>query len=346
MKIAPEVSHVSFPRRPATLKDVAQSLGLDISTVSKVLSGGDISVRPETREAIMEAARRLNYRPHAQARTLRTQRTGALGVLLPNIMNPVYASIVRGAVRRADEKGYVMLVADVEDEAASTSTYLKLVGERRIDGVIIAVSAEAELMSAILHHPLPHVFVNRRAKGGRSVTVDDYGAGLLAARTLAEAGHRRLGFIGAPDDLDTAQRRRSGFAAGCAAAGLPGFLDARFPYSRSGGFEALGWLLSQGEPPTAIFASNTLVGMGAVAAAYRRGVIVPDELSILTLEAEETAYATPPLTAIALPLGEMGARAVDELDRALSGEEPQDIVVEQPPELILRQSLAPLPHTS
>ncbi len=329
------------PVRPATLKDIALALKVDTSTVSKVLSGGGISVRPETRQAIMDEARRLNYRPHALARNLRTRRTGALGILLPNLMNPVYASIVRGAVRRAEEVGYVMLVADVDDEAASTSVYLKLVSERRVDGMIIAVSAQSpELIAALDDNPIPHVFVNRRARIGRSVTVDDFAAAYMAAQVLYDAGHRHLAFIGDNDDLDTAQRRRAGFTKFCTEAKLPPFVDLVGPYSRRGGYDGMMRLLDMPDRPTAVFASNLLVGIGSVAAARARKVKVPQELSIITLDGEDAEYTSPPLTAIATALGEMGARAVDEVDAILHGREPQDVVIESPPRLIERASVS------
>ena len=332
--------------RPATLKDIARALKVDVSTVSKVLSGGGISVRPETRQSIIAEASRLNYRPHASARNLRTRRTGAMGILLPNIMNPVYSSIVRGAVRRAEEKGYVMLVADVDDEASSTSVYLKLVSERRVDGLIIAVNARSkEIVSAIEDNPIPHVFVNRRAAIGRSVTVDDRAAGYLAAITLAEAGHRHLAFIGDSDDLDTAQRRRAGFQRGVTELGLPPFLDVVGPYSRKGGYDSTLKLLEAKERPTGVFASNLLVGIGALSALRARKVRVPEDISIISMEAEDALYTSPPLTAIATSLVEMGARAVDEVDAILHGREPQDVVIEDPPRLITRESLGPPPKS-
>jgi LacI family transcriptional regulator len=331
--------------RPATLKDIALALKVDASTVSKVLSGGGISVRPETRQAIMDEARRLNYRPHAMARNLRTRRTGAMGIMLPNLMNPVYAAIVRGAVRRAEQIGYVMLVADVDDEAASTSTYLKLVSERRVDGIIIAVSAQSkEVIAAIKDNPIPHVFVNRRAKIGRSVTVDDFAAAQLAAATLIAAGHTRLAFIGDSNELDTAQRRRAGFMHGCKEAKLPPFLDVVAPYSRRGGYDATMKILDRKRRPTAIFASNLLVGVGSAAAAAHRGVRVPEDISIITLDAEDAEYTVPPLTAIATALDEMGARAVDEVDAILGGRDPKDVVIESPPRLIERASVGPPPR--
>ena len=156
--------------RPATLKDIATAIGVDISTASKVVNGGGISVRPETRKAILDEAARLNYRPHALARNLRTRRTGAIGVLLPDLTNPIYAATIRGAVRRAEALGYVTLVAEAQDDAASASIYGKLVAERRIDGFIIAVAAQKDLIAAIDAQPVPHVFVNRRMVRDRTIT--------------------------------------------------------------------------------------------------------------------------------------------------------------------------------
>jgi LacI family transcriptional regulator len=330
--------------RPATLKDIANAVGVDISTASKIVNGGGISVRPETRQAVLDAAARLNYRPHALARNLRTRRTGALGILLPDFTNPVYAASIRGAVRRADELGYVTLVAETSDDAASASVYSKLVAERRIDGFIIAVAAKSALIEAIDAQPVPHVFINRRASIGRSVTVDDAAAARLAARTLIEAGHTRLGFIGDSDEMDTARRRRAGFLEAARDAGLPPVIDVAGPYSRKGGYDACLRLLRRKKRPTGIFASNLLVGIGALAAARQLGVKVPEEVSMVTLDAEDANYTAPPLTAIAMPLDEMGARAVEELHAMVEGGEPKDVVVDAGVVLIRRASVAPPPE--
>lgn len=329
--------------RPATLKDIANAVGVDISTASKIVNGGGISVRPETREAVLAAAQRLNYRPHALARNLRTRRTGALGILLPDFTNPVYAASIRGAVRRADELGYVTLVAETSDDKASASVYGKLVAERRIDGFIIAVAAQKALIEAIDAQPVPHVFINRRATIGRSVTVDDAAAARLAARTLIEAGHTRLGFIGDSDEMDTARRRRAGFFEAVAEAGLPAAIDVVGPYSRKGGYDACMKLFKRKRRPTGIFASNLLVGLGALAAARASGVRVPEDVSIVTLDAEDANYTAPPLTAIAMPLEQMGQLAVEELQAMIEGREPKDVVVDIAPTLVARASVAPPP---
>jgi LacI family transcriptional regulator len=321
-----------------TLRDIADALGVDISTVSRVVNGGQITVRPETRERILREAQRRGYRPHAGARSLKVQRTGALGLLFPDFTNPVYATVVRGAVHRADELGYVMLMAEL-GESSGTEALSRIVQERRVDGLVIASAGEQGETVAGLE--IPYLFVNRRAPGlGTSVTVDDEAAARVAAEALIEAGHLRLAFIGADDSIDTARRRRAGFQRACADAGIDDVVDVHAPYSRSGGYDAAQRLLADAPGVTGLFASNFLVGFGALAALHHAGVAVPDDLSIVTLDAEDAAYTDPPLTAVDLPLTEMGARAVEEMHRILLGETPADVTIDTPPALVRRASLA------
>ena len=144
--------------------------------------------------------------------------------------------------------------------------------------------------------------------------------------------------------MDTARRRRAGFFAAAKEAGLPPVIDAVGPYSRSGGYEACLALLKARPRPTGIFASNLLVGIGALAAARKSGVRVPEDLSIVTLDAEDANYTAPPLTAIAMPLDEMGTLAVEELHAMIEGREPKDVVVDVAPTLVRRNSIAPPPR--
>lgn len=322
-----------------TLRDIAQALDLDVSTVSKVVNGGRISVREETRERILAEVARRNYHPNAAARSLRVKRTGAFGLLLPDFTNPVYATIVRGATARAQELGFVMLMAELGGEAAADPLG-RLVHENRVDGLIIAAATESHLqeLNAL---GIPIVFVNRRAPGHRSVTVDDSRAAEMAVAHLVTAGHAHLAFIGADDSMDTANRRRSGFMRACRERGLPEPLNLISEYSRAGGYEAMKRLADLHPRPTGVFASNLLVGIGALAAARARGVAVPDDVSIVTLDAEDAAYTAPPLTAVRLPLNEMAARAAEELARVLAGTRPRDVVIDTPPVLITRESVAP-----
>lgn len=327
--------------RRTTLRDVAAAAGVDVSTVSKVLNDkARINVRPETRERILAAAEQLRYRPDPVARSLRYGRSGALGMLFPDLTNPVYGLIMRGASQRASELGYAILLAELGD-ANTPSSYERLVDEHRIDGLVIATSRENSDVIARLPLEAPHVYANRRSDdAGPSVVVDDEAAGRLAAETLLAAGHTRLAFIGDSDETDTARRRRLGFTGACAEAGVAAPLDAVHPYTRAGGYAAMGELLDAAEPPTAVFASSLLVGIGSLAAARARGVAVPERVSIVTLDAEDAEYTAPPLTAIRLPLREMGAAAVQTLDRVLNGEPAADLVVPVAPTLVARESVA------
>lgn len=316
---------------------------MDTSTVSKVVGGADIRVSEDTRKAILAEAARRNYQPHAAARSLQAGRTGALGMFLPDFTNPLYASIVRGAVHRASDLGYVILVAGLA-EGSRVSMYRRLIGERRIDGLIVATAEDvSRSFDHVGGHQIPHVYVNRRVAGaGRSIVTDDEQAASLAANYLIERGHVQLGFVGADDGVDTAARRRAGFKAACASAGVQ-MVDVVRPYSRRGGYEAARAMLANRARPTAVFASNMLCGIGFLAGAYALGVEVPRDVSVMSFDGEAALYTTPPLTAVRLPVEEMGARAVDELDRQLKGETTSDVVIASPLELIVRGSVAAPP---
>jgi DNA-binding LacI/PurR family transcriptional regulator len=328
-----------MPANP-TLRDVAAAAGVHVSTVSKVLGDGEIVVRPDTRERILVAARELRYRPNASARSLRLKRTGALGLFLPDFTNPVYATIVRGAVRRAEELGYVMLIAEIRENVPDA--YHLLVLENRIDGLIIATArANSSLARELGNENIPHVFVNRRVRGAhRSVTVDDEAGAALAAETLHAYGHRRIAMIAGPVNTDTARRRAAGFMRACAQLNVKPTVGEGQPYTREGGFVAMESLLAGRRIPTGVFASNLLAGIGALAALRKAGLEVPDDISLITFDDESAEYTSPPLTAVRMPLREMGEAAVEELDRVLNGEPPSDLVVDIPPALVERASLA------
>jgi DNA-binding LacI/PurR family transcriptional regulator len=330
-------------RRPATLRDVAAAAGVDVSTVSKVLNPTSaIRVRPDTRDRILREAERLNYRPNALARSLRSGRTGALGMLFPDLTNPLYAVIMRGAMRQAEDLGYSILLGELRDEESAAS-YEQLVSQHRIDGLVIATSGDTSGLLERLSPETPHVFVNRAQGPGPNVTVDDEGAGRLAGEALIAAGHERLAFFGSSDGIDTARRRRRGLHAASAAAGLPEPIDVVVPYTRRGGYDAACRLLADAAPPTGVFASSMLLAVGALAGARSVGREIPRDLSLITLDGEDLAYTAPPLTAISMPLTEMGAAAVESIDRVLRGETVGDVVIDVAPKLIERESIATPP---
>jgi DNA-binding LacI/PurR family transcriptional regulator len=333
-----------LPARNSTrLVDVARAAGVHPSTVSRVLHDSDrAAVRPETRERILAVAKELRYRPNILARGLKTAATSTFGMLVPSLRNPVYADIVRGAVAEAARRGYVIVLAE-DDSTVTEQAWDRLVEEGRIDGIIVASAAPGNpILQLVAGSRVPYVFVNRRVPGsGRNVYMREGDAGRLAAEHLIGLGHVALAQVAGPLGLDTASRRAAGFADAVVSAGLelPALVEA--PFDERGAFDAMGRLLSRARP-TGVYVSNLNQAIGVLARVRRSGLRVPDDLSLVTYDDDPLAdFLEVPLTAIRMPLGELGAAAIDALAAQIDGEAPRDVEVTTPPQLVLRASTAP-----
>ncbi len=322
-----------------TLADVAREAGVHPATVSRILNRApDLSIRPATRERVERIAAEQGYRPNAMARGLRLSSAGALGLLVPSLRNPVYAHIIRGAFRRAWEDGLVVLLVEDGGGEETAQAYERLVRERRIDGLLVA---SARPGSPLLERPeasdLPIVFVNRRHPGaGQSVSMREEDAGALAARHLFELGHTDLAHLAGPADLDTAQRRTRGFTEAARAAGAT-VAVAHSEFDEAGGFAAMRELLEAA--PTGVFVSNLNQAVGALAGARAAGRSVPRDVSLITYDDDPVGeYLDPPLTAVRMPLAELGAAAVECILDRMRGGSRDDVVVPTAPELVRRAS--------
>lgn len=328
--------------RPARLEDVARESGVHVSTVSRVLNESDsLTVRPETRERIVETARRLHYRPNAIARGLKLSATGALGLLVPSLRNPVYAAVIRGAFDRAWEEGFVVLLAEDTGGGRAQRAYESLVGEGRIDGLLIASARPGNpILERFAERIVPCVFVNRRHIGsGCNASMREEDAGAAAADHLIGLGHTRLGQVAGPLVLDTANRRMQGFAAAVAAAGLDPAPVEEAAFDEDGGSRAMTELLRGRDRPTGVFVSNINQAVGAFAAARRLGLAIPADVSVVGCDDDPLAdHLDAPLTTIRMPLAELGEIAVDALIAQLRGDPPRDVVVDTPPQLVMRAS--------
>lgn len=331
--------------RPARLVDVARAAGVHVSTASRVVNGtGELTIRPETRQRILRAAERLRYRPNAIARGLKTASAGSIGLLIPSLRNPVLSAITRGAFDRAWERGFVVLLAEDRDDSNALNAYERLVGEGRIDGILIASARPGSpLMERFSTDDVPCVFVNRRLPGSsRNVSMREEDAGRIAAEHLIELGHRRLAHVSGPKDLDTASRRCAGFRQAAEDAGLKVRVEAA-PFDEKGGFDAITKLLKS-RPPTGVFVSNINQAVGATAGVRARKLSIPGELSMIGYDDDPMAeYLEAPLTTVAMPLHELGMAAVDSLIDQIEGDQPADLVVETEPRLVIRASTAPPP---
>ena len=337
-------------RRAVGLADVAERAGVSPSLVSRVLSGADkLRVRDDTRQRVLAAADELRYVPHHLARNLRASRAGALGYVVHDVSNPIYAEIIRGAQKAMNTAGSVLLLVDAET-VADEKALQQLAGGGRVDGLLWQMAGGAELDSLVrvAARYVPVVLVNSRGESDISaVHLDDAAAARLAVGHLLELGHERIGYIGGLPGSDVSDRRRSAYRAILTEAGLrprPGWAVAG-GWDPESGHRATAELLRVRPAVTAVLVANAVVATGAVNAVTEAGLRVPEDLSIVAVHDLWFAERlTPPLTVVRLPLAEMGKRAVELLltdqpgDAAVSEE-----IVEPAPELVVRGSTAPPP---
>ena len=336
--------------RPPGLADVAARAGVSASLVSRVVRGDEtIRVRDETRARVLAAAEELGYVPHLLARNLRTSRAGALGLVVHDVSNPIYAEIIRGAQRAVGRAESVLLLVDAEaitDQAA----LVKIAGGGRVDGLLWQMAGQAELDSWVMAAAryVPVVLVNSRAEGDLpGVHLDDAGAVHLAMRHLLDLGHERIGFVAGARGLDVAERRRTAYRECLDTAGIrrrAGW-EVDGGWDPGSGHDATTRLLAASPTVTAVLVTNALVATGAVTAAYEAGLGVPDDLSVVAIHDLWFAERlTPPLTVVRLPLQEMGERAVDLLLTEDGSGRPADVTITAPcAELVERASTAPPP---
>jgi len=285
----------------------------------------DLPVRPETRRRILAAAARLEYRPSVIARGLRLQRTNTLGMLLPDITNPFFPPIIRGAEEAARERGYELVLCNTDDVPERETASLRVLRERQADGLLIATSRMADTTVATLRRErFPFVLVNRgsRVSADLSVEVDNERAAEAVIKHLASLGHRRIAHIAGPLSTTTGAERAAGYREAMKARGLPmeaALLAEAEAYAEVAGYAAATRLLRAS--PTAIFAANDLLVLGALRAAREAGLRVPAEISLVGInDIPLIGLIDPPLTSIRVPQREMGAIAAGMLIAVLENE--------------------------
>jgi LacI family transcriptional regulator len=333
--------HAQAPRRGAArLRDVAEAAGVDTSIASRILSGDSaLTVRPDTRRRVLEAAARLAYRPNTAARALKTRKTMAIGMIVPELTNVAYATIATGADERASRAGYALLVA-----TGSVRDRLDAI-DGRIDGLLVGIATSETVRMGDLGGALPTVLVNRHELLGLpSVTVDDEAGCVLGTEHLLSLGHRHIGHVAGPQNSDTGRRRRAGYVRALRGAGIEPAPDwiVEASYDEAGGELAASRLLRSSPRPTALLVANIRAAIGALAAARRLGLVVPDDVSLVGFhDAPVAMYLDPELTTVKMPLREMGSAAVESLLAILEGREVDDVRIQTPPELVVRASTAP-----
>ena len=300
-----------------TIRDVAERADVSVATVSRVLNDSD-SVREATKERVLDAAQALDYLPNETARNLRTQKTRTVGVLLPNMHGEFFAQITRGLDQRASEDGHHVLVSNSHTEEAEAESVIRsLLG--RVEGLIILwPRLDIGFLEDLVPDSLPIVLLSTSAGSSRFQTFafDNRRGAYEAVQHLAEHGHERVAIVtGDPINFD-AQERLAGYRQAVEDLGLEGnsALEITGDFTQEGGRSAVEQLLRLDPPPTALFASNDSMALGALRGAHEAGLEVPKDLALIGFDDIPSArFATPSLTTVRAPTLELGRRAMDVL---------------------------------
>jgi len=342
---------------PALMKDVAALAGVSPAAVSLALRGS-LRISAATRTRVQEAAHELGYQPHAGARSLRTERTSSLGLVVSDVANPFFAELAGDIQRSAATAGYSLVLANSDEDPGKQDAYLSsLLAGRQVDGVMlvpaagmtpgIAAAGAARAKLVLLDRPLvvpaetpgaEHLLASPVVRSSAAGALDD------AARLLTGLGHRRVGIIAPPLETQVGRERRdlmreALLAAGVARADVPVVAG---DFRQGSGERAVEQLLRGDSRPTALFAADGLMAVGAMKALRRAGLRVPEDISLVGFD--DTPWfelLDPPLTTIAQPVAELAEGAVQALLALLEGGPPRSALPLC--RLVVRSSCAPAP---
>lgn len=301
----------------ATLRQVAQRANVSVATASRVANGA-FAVRPETRERVERAMRELLYVPPG-----RRAETGLIGVLVPDLANPIFPALAQAIETRAAPNGLASILCNTREAAFREVDYVHMLLDRRVEGMIFISSEMANMRGDHSHYArlveegARLVFVN----GGvhtldvPSVGVDERAAGEIATQHLIDLGHERIGFVAGPEHYLPTQLKAAGRETALRAAGLDGDgLTVHAEFGLAGGRKAIAALLGLPEPPTGVICSSDLMAIGALDEAARHGIRVPDDLSIVGFDGiDATTWTTPALTTVDQPIAQIADTAVQTL---------------------------------
>ncbi|HEV7242479.1 MAG TPA: LacI family DNA-binding transcriptional regulator [Thermoanaerobaculia bacterium] len=318
----------------ATIRDVAAKAGVSVATVSRVFNQKG-PIREATVRRVMDVAGALQYIPHAGARSLSTRSTRTIGVVLPDLHGEFFSEVIRGIDLAARESGYHLLLSGSHSDRDEMRAVVQAV-RGMVDGLIV-MSPDLEPSALVGELPagIPTVLLNAKVDGRPSITIDNAGGARDVVRHLASLGHKHIAFIGGPAKNADAEQRRRGFRAGAKAHGVdPVELTGNF--TEDSGYEAGKAIAAMSPRPTAVFAANDSMAIGALSAFRDARVRVPDHIALVGFDDIPIArFLDPPLTTVKVPIAELGRRGLQIL---LSGDTQATQAARLETSLVVRRS--------
>jgi LacI family transcriptional regulator len=333
---------------PVTLREVAAAAGVHTGTASRALNPETRGlVNGETARRVLDVAASLGYRPNPIARGLKTNRSFTVGVVVPDLRNPLFPPIARGIEERLEPAGYTSLLANTDNEPERERLSFDALRARQVDGYITATARrEHPLLQEMAASGQPLVLVNRATDddGLPSVVPDDRDGMRQAVEHLVALGHRRIAHLAGPFSLSTGVHRNEGFAEALEAVGLdldPGLVVAGNRYAESEGARQCRELLAAAHDFTAVIAGNDLLALGCMDALAEAGLSCPGDVSVVGFnDMDWSARFTPPLTTVRVPHQRLGMEAADLLLERLADPHTPARHVVLPVKLVVRGSTA------
>jgi LacI family transcriptional regulator len=343
LKSAPQPVHGKRgprSRNAVTLKTVAREAGVSASTASRIING-TVNVSDELRSAVEAAIAKFNFRPNAAARGLALGKSLTIGVVTQAMDSPFYGEGLRGIEDQLRQRGYAPLFMSGNWRQDDETRCMDELINRGVDGIIMFAGCLGDAALKAYARKVPIVVTGRllRAKGLVSMQVDDRNGAALATRHLLELGHRRIAFIAGTENHPDANERLAGYQHALATAGIgfdPGLVVAG-DFHEEGGVQAVFRLLDSGAQFTALFCVNDQSAYGACLALFRRGLRVPDDVSVVGFDdLPASMYRVPPLTSVRQSVRQLGERSAVAILQLIDGRKPQITVPAV--ELVVRES--------
>ncbi|MEU6766945.1 LacI family DNA-binding transcriptional regulator [Streptomyces sp. NPDC046853] len=330
----------------ASIKDVAAEAGTSVATVSRVLNSHP-SVSPAARARVIAAIESLGYRPNAVARSLRTDQTRTLGLVISDVLNPYFTALARSVEEAARALGYSVIIGNADERPELQDHHVRTLLDRRIDGLLVSpADGGTPLLLDTARAGTPMVFVDRWIPGADVPVVRADGREAIRdlVAHLHAVGHRRLAIIAGPAATTTGSERVEAFREALASYGipLPDSYIGQGDFQADSGRRATERFLSLPEPPHVIFAADNLMALGALDAIRARGLRVPDDIALAAFDdIPWFVHTDPPITAIAQPTGDLGRAAVQALVDRIEGRSPRSVTL--PARLVVRRSCGESP---
>ncbi|MEK7442838.1 MAG: LacI family DNA-binding transcriptional regulator [Chloroflexota bacterium] len=329
--------------KSSTSQDVAKKAGVSVATVSRVLNGSPL-VTESVQHKVLHAVKELNYQPNRTAQRLRAGRSRVIGLIISDIQNPFFTSVVRGIEDVAYQDGYSLILCNSDEDPEKEKLYINVMRSEEVAGVILASASEAApQVDDLITYNIPVVAVDRQIADKQidSVLAANIEGAREAVAYLIKLGHRHIGFVGLPLTHTPGKERYEGYSLALRehnlklSTDLVCIADAK----QQGGYEHTRDLLANQPHITALFVANNLMTLGALNAIRERGLKIPDEISVIGFDDMPWAsLLQPPLTAVAQPTYELGQRAAELLLGRLKERNKPAVLEHLPTQLIVRGS--------